>query len=104
MGQPIVVTVKPTADPSRARFEVNRTLTGMSHERYDVGVPVEGDRPPDELARRLFAHGGVRRVHVFSNVINLTLEPGGTPESLVPVIEQLYIHYTPGVQPSVPPG
>ncbi len=100
MGQPIVVSRKPSSDPSVARFEINRTLTGMGHERYEAGTEVIGNRPPDELARRLFAAGGVRRIHIYSNMIDLYLEPGTDPAGFEEVIRGLYIHYKPGVEPS----
>lgn len=100
MGQPIVVTRKPSPDPSVARFEINRTLTGMGHERYEAGTEVVGPRPPDELARRLFEKGGVRRIHIYSNIITLDLEAGADPAAYDDVIRTLYIHYQPGVEPS----
>jgi hypothetical protein len=34
MGQPINVVEKPSRTPGIARFEINRSLTGMGHERY----------------------------------------------------------------------
>ena len=34
MGQPINVVEKPSSTPGVARFETNRSLTGMGHERY----------------------------------------------------------------------
>lgn len=102
MGQPIVVTEKRTAKPGTCRFEVNRVLTGMAHVRYAGGEAIVGDRPTDELARRLFAHGGVAAVHVYGNVITVELARGGSPEGLREVIEGLHIYYREGVQPSIP--
>jgi len=32
MGQPINVVEKPSSTPGLARFEINRSLTGMGHE------------------------------------------------------------------------
>lgn len=101
MGQPVSVTVKPTRDPGVWRFELNRSLTGMGHEHYLRGQEITGDRPADELARRLFAFGGVDGVHVFSNQVTVDLAKGGRADDLVDTIRQLYIHYTPGVQPSI---
>ncbi len=100
MGQPIAVVRKPTTQPNLVRFEINRTLTGTGHERYGVGGEISGDRPPDELARRLIAAGGVRGVHIHSNVITVELEPGAKGEGFEEVIRELYIHYRPGVTPS----
>jgi hypothetical protein len=100
MGQPITVVRKPTSSADRVRFEINRTLTGTGHERYDAGTPVSGDRPPDELARRLFEKGGVRTVHVHSNLISVDVDPGADTSGFEDVIRELYIHYKPGVTPS----
>jgi len=100
MGQPITVVRKPSPKPNTMRFEINRTLTGMGHERYDAGVEVSGDRPPDELARRLFERGGVRRVHVYSNLISIELDAGAKADGFEEIIRDLYIHYRPGVAPS----
>jgi len=101
MGQPIVVTEKPTARPGTFRYELNRALTGMAHERYVAGQEITGDRPPDELARRLFAHGGIAAVHIYSNVVTVELARGGSNSGLTEVIEGLYIYYREGVQPAI---
>ena len=102
MGQPIVVVEKPSPRPGLVRFEINRSLTGMGHERYRSPEDATGARPPDVLARRLFERGGIAAVHVFSNVITVELAGGGTPEGLRELIEELFIHYREGVQPSIP--
>ena len=102
MGQPIVVTEKPTAKPGTYRFELNRVLTGMAHERYEAGKEISGARPPDELARRLFAHGGVMAVHIYSNVVTVELGRGGDRSGLGEIIEGLYTYYREGVQPAIP--
>ena len=59
MGQPVSVIEKPSSQGGVVRYEINRTLTGMGHERYLADQPIEDDRPPDELARRLFERGGI---------------------------------------------
>ncbi|MDQ3575008.1 MAG: NifU N-terminal domain-containing protein [Actinomycetota bacterium] len=102
MGQPVTVVEKPSLKPGVARFEINRSLTGMGHERYRSAAEAAGDRPPDVLARRLFEHGGVASVHVYSNVITVELAAGGSAEGLQELIEELFIHYREGVQPSIP--
>jgi hypothetical protein len=102
MGQPITVTQKPTAQPGVVRFEINRSLTGMGHERYRSAAEATGDRPPDVLARRLFEHGGIDAVHIYSNVITVDLSKGASGADLLGVVEGLFIHYTEGVQPSIP--
>ena len=100
MGQPIAVTRKPVDRPGSARFEINRTLTGMGHERYASIDDVLGDRPPDVLARRLFDSGLVRSVHIYSNVITVELASSGTEAQIEDLIRGLYIHYKEGVEPS----
>jgi len=102
MGQPVVVTEKPTARPGVWRFETNRVLTGMAHERYHRGTEITGDRPPDELARRIFAHGNADEVHVYGNVVTVTLARGHGPDGLREIIEGLYTYYREGVTPAIP--
>lgn len=93
MGQPIVVNEKPSSNPGVVRFETNRALTGMGHERYLVGTEVWGERPPDELARRLFADGGVVGVQIYSNVVTVDLAKGSDSTGLKSIIENLYRFY-----------
>jgi hypothetical protein len=102
MGQPITVVEKPSPKPGVVRFEINRSLTGMGHERYRSADDATGHRPPDVLARHLLEHGGVAAVHIFSNVITVELTDNGTPEGMRELIEELFIHYREGVQPSIP--
>jgi hypothetical protein len=102
MGQPIVVTERATARPGVWRFDVNRVLTGMAHERYRKGSPVLGDRPPDELARRLLATGSCDEVHVYGNVVTVVLARGHGPDGLREIIEGLYTYYREGVAPAIP--
>jgi Scaffold protein Nfu/NifU N terminal len=93
MGQPINVVQKPTRTPGVARFETNRSLTGMGHERYESVDDILAARPVDELARRLFATGGVKAVHVNNSVVTVQLNEGWSGDQLVDVIRGLYIHY-----------
>lgn len=102
MGQPIVVVQKPSSSKGVVRFEINRSLTGMGHEPYRSAADAKGDRPPDLLARRLFEHGGVKAVHVFSNMITVELAEGESGAGLREVVEELFIHYRDGVLPSIP--
>ena len=99
MGQPVAAVEKPMSEPNVVRFELNRSLTGMGHERYRKGEEIAGERPPDVLARRIFEHGGVEHVHIYSNIVTIKLQPGGSPSGLLDIIEKLYIHYLPGVEP-----
>jgi hypothetical protein len=100
MGQPVAVVEKPSSEPNVRRFELNRSLTGMGHERYVKGQEIAGHRPPDVLARRLLEHGGVESVHIYSNVVTVKVEPGASADGLKDIMEKLYIHYLPGVEPA----
>lgn len=100
MGQPISVSRKPTDRAGTVRFEINRSLTGMGHERYASLDDVLGDRPPDVLARRLFESGAAASIHIYSNIIDVDLAPGASDAAIEQVIRELYIHYKEGVQPS----
>jgi hypothetical protein len=94
MGQPVTVLVKPAARPGVLRFEINRSLTGMAGESYRRGDDVDGDRPVDELARRLLAEDGVETVHVNSNVITVVVADADAQSRLRRVIEDLFLFYT----------
>jgi hypothetical protein len=94
MGQPINVVEKPSRTPGVARFETDRWLTGMGHERYASLDDVVGDKTVDDLARRLFETGGVTAVHVNGSVITVTLAEGwADTATLLDVIRGLHIHY-----------
>lgn len=94
MGQPITVVEKPSAtNPAILRFETNRPLSGMGHEPYTQPPSDLLDRPVDELARRLFAAGGVERVHINGSVVTVTLGGGQTGDGLGDVIRELFLHY-----------
>ena len=93
MGQSIVVNEKPSSNPGVVRFETNRAITGMGHERYSAGAEVWGDRPPDELARRILARGGVAKVAINGNVVTVDLEKGFDTTGLKSIIENLYRFY-----------
>lgn len=93
MGQPITVVEKPSRSPGIARFEANRSFTGMSHERFGSPDEILTDRPVDELARRLFATGAVRAVHAGGSVVTVELVDGASSDGLADVIRGLYIYY-----------
>jgi hypothetical protein len=95
MGQPINVVEKPSNSPGLARFEINRSLTGMGHERYASVDDILDDRPVDELARRLFESGGVTQVHANGSMITVHLAEGWSGDQLLDVIRGLYIYYPP---------
>ena len=79
MGQPVAVTERPSPTRGMVRFELNRALTGMGHERYSSVEEAFGDRPPDVLARRLFETGHVDSVHVYSNIVDDRAVPRRRP-------------------------
>ncbi len=102
MGQPItVLETKSTTNPAVLRFETNRPLSGMGHERYESPPSELLQRPVDELARRLFAAGGVEKVHVNGSVVTVTVGGGQTGEGLGDVIRHLFLHY--GDEPAASP-
>src|SRR5437764_3890933 len=107
MGQLVTVVEKPSHRPGIVRFEVNRPLSGMGHERYVRDEPIERDRPVDELARRLFAEGGVDAIHINGSMITVDLSKGATTSGFADIIRDLFRYYheasAPGQEPRVDP-
>ncbi len=99
MGQPITVVEKRSHRPGIVRFEINRPLTGMGHERFVRGTAVEGHRPVDELARRILDRGDVDAVHVNGSVITVDLAKGAAADGLTELIRDLFLYYR---EPSAP--
>ena len=93
MGQPITVVEKQSSNPAVLRFETNRPLSGMGHERYTEPPPEIQGRTVDELARRLFAAGGVDSVHINGSVVTVTLGGGRTGDGLADIVRGLFLHY-----------
>lgn len=93
MGQPITVIEKPSSNPAVLRLETNRPLSGMGHERYAEPPSELLRRPVDELARRLFAAGGVEGVHINGSVVTVTLGGGQTGAGLADVVRGLFRYY-----------
>lgn len=104
MGQSIVVREKPSSTPGIVRFETNRALTGMGHERYVAGTEVWGSRPPDELARRLLAQPSVAAVQINGNMVTVDLAKGYDAAGLREVIEDLYRFYPDEAPAAEPTG
>ena len=99
MGQPITVVEKPSSRAGIVRYETNRALTGMGHERYQAGAESLGAAPADELARRLFDRGGITGVHVNGNVVTVELtEAEAEAEGIDEVIASLYLYWVEGVE------
>ncbi len=113
MGQPITVTVRPGVRGDVRHFEINRSLTGMQTDRYRAGVAIPGNKPPDELARRLFALG-VSAITIYSSVITVVAPAeqwAGLEPQVLDTIANLFIYYREGqphaavpAEPAVPEG
>ncbi|NIR41555.1 MAG: hypothetical protein GWN79_10275 [Actinobacteria bacterium] len=97
MGQPVTFLRTSSPRPGVVRFELNRSLTGMGHERYRAGEEILGDRPPDLLARRILEAGEVEVVHIYGNVVTVTMHTTD-PADLETVVRELYTYYVPGVE------
>ena len=106
MGQAITVTVRPGVRGDVRNFELNRSLTGMQTQRYTAADTVTGTKPPDELARRLFALG-VSAVTIYSSVVTV-VAPTDEWATLQPKVEEtitnLFIYYRDGELPASPAG
>jgi hypothetical protein len=102
MGQAITVTVRPGVRGDVMHFELNRSLTGMQTQRYTAAQAPAGTKPPDELARRLFALG-VSAVTIYSSVVTVVApaDQWGTLQAKVEdTIANLFIHYRDGQLPA----
>jgi hypothetical protein len=104
MGQPVTVIEKPSARPDIVRFETNRVLTGMGHERFATLDDAQGPTPAARLARTLLPFDSVVGVHVNGNVITVHLAPGASTDGLKEAVEELYLYYREGVEVVVPEG
>jgi hypothetical protein len=104
MGEIVEVVEQPSRRPGIVRFATNRVLAGMGHERFVAGTPVEGDRPVDELARRLLARGGVAAVHITGGIVTVDLDKGYGSDGLADIIGGLYTFYEPGAPVPTLPG
>ena len=93
MGEIVNVVERRSSRPGIVRFETNRVLSGTGHDRYTADHPVEGNRPVDELARRLFARGGIDAVHINSSVVTVDLADGADTDGLADIIRGLYTFY-----------
>ena len=96
MGQPVTFLSTNSPKPGVIRFELNRFLTGMGHERYQSGDEILGDRPADILARRIFQAGEVETIHIYGSVVTVTLSSTDVSDLEI-VVRELYTYYVPGV-------
>jgi hypothetical protein len=99
MGQLVAVTEKPSSTRGVVRFEINRSLSGMGHQRFASVADAWGNTPSDELARRMFATGQVGSIHVYGNIITVDLEKGHDSAGLSDIVRHLYQYWKPGVEP-----
>ena len=102
MGQLIRVSERRGMKAGTVVFDLNRSLTGMGHERYRSLADAVGERPCDVLARRLLERSGVRAVHIYSNVVTVELAAGATSAGLADIIIDLFTYYREGVEVAEP--
>ena len=99
MGQLVGVVEKPSATPGVIRFELNRSLSGMGHERFLSLLDADGSTPSSSIARQLLATGKVASVHVYGNQVTVDLEKGYDSSGLDSIIAEMYRYWKPGVVP-----
>ena len=99
MGQLVAVEQKAGGASTIVRFETNRSLTGMGHERFTSAAEAKGPRPAAVIARRFFEAGHVSWVHVYGNCITASLEAGASQASLNDIVRDLYQYWKPGMVP-----
>ncbi len=102
MGEPVTVIEKASGRHGYVRFETNRSFTGMGHESYQRGDTIYGDRPPDVVAEALLATDKVDEVHVYAQTITVKLRGSEDASGLAEILEDIYIHYRPGVEVPTP--
>lgn len=98
MGQQVAVTERPSPRPGLLRFETNRSLTGMGHEKFTSVNDAIGPRPAAALARQLLATGKVDSVYVYGNIITVDVTDGQSPDGLSDVVRNMYQYWKPGVE------
>jgi len=99
MGQLVGVVEKQSSTPGVVRFELNRSLSGMGHERFVSVLEAYGPTPSASLARLLFATGKVAGVHVYGNMVTVDIEKGYDSSGLSEIVREMYRYWKPGVQP-----
>ena len=98
MGQQVAVVEKPSPRPGVMRFETNRSLTGMGHERFASMADAVGPRPAAVLARQLLATGKVDSVYMYGNIVSVDVSKGFTAEGLGDVVRNMYQYWKPGME------
>jgi hypothetical protein len=100
MGQLVAVVEKPSPRPGILRFEANRSLTGMGHERFTAPDQAVGPRPAASLARTLLGTGSVDAVHIYGNIITVELARGFDGSGLGDIVRDMYQYWKPGMVPT----
>ncbi len=98
MGQQVAVTEKPSPRPGVMRFETNRSLTGMGHERFTSMADAIGPRPAAALARQLLSTGKVDSVYMYGNIVTVDISKGFDADGLGDVVRNMYQYWKPGVE------
>lgn len=99
MGQLVGVVEKQSTVPGVVRYELNRSLSGMGHERYTSTRDAVGDTPGAMLSRLLFDTGKVASVHVYANIVTVDLQKGFDSAGLGEIVTEMYRYWKPGVEP-----
>ena len=99
MGQPVTAIEKKSSRPDIVRFDINRSLTGMGHERYTRDTESFDHRPTDMLAERLLEFSEVSGVHINSNVITITVDGAADTAAMKKTIEDMFLYWLPGMVP-----
>jgi hypothetical protein len=99
MGQLVGVVEKPSTTPGVVRFELNRSLSGMGHERFASVDDAIGTKPSPALARLLFATGKVTGVHIYGNIVTVDVAKGFDSSGLGDIVREMYQYWKPGVEP-----
>ena len=98
MGQQVAVTERPSPRPGVMRFETNRSLTGMGHERFTSMSDAVGPRPAAALARQLLSTGKVDSVYIYGNIVTVDISKGYTADGLGDVVRNMYQYWKPGME------
>jgi hypothetical protein len=98
MGQQVSVIEKPSPRSGVLRFETNRSLTGMGHERFTSIADAIGPRPAASLARQLLATGKVDSVYVYGNIVSVDIAKGFSGDGLADVVRDMYQYWKPGME------
>lgn len=98
MGQLVGVVEKPSSAPGVVRFELNRSLSGMGHERFTSVDEADGRTPASSVARQLLETGKVTTVHVYANQITVDLAKGHDSSGLADIVREMYRYWKPGVE------